>query len=418
MWRCVKQLTLSALFGVATLAAVAQNSTSSPYSMYGIGILTPKEDASTAAMGHAGIAYAPAEQINLANPAAIGNLDSLTFYFNLQFKYFYARESTELENQSVHSANIDGVTMGFRGRKWLAFALGYAPYSTVGYNMNERKNIYGTEEWYRVNFKGSGGLSQAFFNMAINLWDYVRLGGNFSVLWGSINKREKAFFSEANGGEDITNERKYQVNNIYWEVGAQLGHRWGKGNALYVGATFNNKKWLHTSFKHSVYNDITSNLGYDDSTPERFYVPRQWGFGLSYAHRHLVGNLDYKTALWSDIPNTKFKENVRFRDTYLWCWGLEFFPGERDDPFYKRMRYRAGGFYGTDYLDLRGVNLLQAGFTLGITVPLGRSMNAVTIAYEYMRRGTTNNGMVLERFNNFKFALNIHERWFLKSKFE
>lgn len=403
---------------LASAAGRAQNSTSSPYSMYGVGVLTPKEDASATALGHAGVGLAPREWINLANPAGICNLDSLTFYFNIQFKYFYARESTELENQTVHSANIDGITMGFRGRKWLAMAIGYAPYSTVGYNMNERKNIYGTDQWYRVNYRGSGGLSQAFINAAFTIAGHLTLGGNFSVLWGTINKREKAFFSETNGGEDITNERKYQVNNIYWEVGAQLAHAWGKGNQLRVGAVFNNKVWLHTSFKHSVYNQIDSNLGYDDSTPERFYVPRQWGFGLSYAHRHLLGTLDYKTALWGDIANTKFKENINFRDTYLWSWGFEFFPGRDEDPFYKRLRYRAGGFYGRDYLDLRGVNLLQAGFSLGLTVPLGRSMNAITVSYEHQRRGTTNNGMVKERFNNFKIALNIRERWFLKSKFD
>ena len=77
--------------------------------------------------------------LNISNPAGIANLDSLTFYFNFQFRAFYAREKSGYETATIYSANIDGITMGFRGRKWLAMAIGYAPYSTVGYRMSEKK---------------------------------------------------------------------------------------------------------------------------------------------------------------------------------------------------------------------------------------------------------------------------------------
>ncbi|MEE1347444.1 MAG: hypothetical protein U0K36_06140, partial [Bacteroidales bacterium] len=70
--------------------AQAQNSTSSPYSIYGIGIINTKEDVASAGLGHSGIALAPSEWLNLSNPAGINKLDSLSFYFNINLKGFYA----------------------------------------------------------------------------------------------------------------------------------------------------------------------------------------------------------------------------------------------------------------------------------------------------------------------------------------
>ncbi len=384
--------------------------------MYGVGIITPKEDAAATALGHSGIALAPNEWVNISNPAGISNLDSLTFYFNFQFRGFYAREHSGYETATVYSANIDGITMGFRGRKWLAMAIGYAPYSTVGYRMSETKDIVGTDSQYTNEHSGSGGLSQAFINAAFTLFNHWTIGGNFSVIWGNIEHLEKACFSESIGGEDIYNKRNYAVNNIYWEVGTQFDFNIGDNNFRF-GAMYAPKMWLHTSYKQTIYNSIQE-LETDDSTPNRFYIPRYYGAGFTFERHKLLGTIEYKVSEWGDVENTKFKENVSFRDTYTVSGGLQYSPGKPDDPFYKRMRYRVGGFYGRDYLDLQSVNLMQSGFSLGLTVPLGRSRNAITVSYERQNRGTTANGMIEEKFNNFKVALNIRETWFLRSKFE
>ena len=141
-------------------------------------------------------------------------------------------------------------------------------------------------------------------------------------------------------------------------------------------------------------------------------------YGFTYSRKALVGTIEYKVSEWGDIKNTKFKEKVNFRDTYTISGGLQYSPGKPDDPFYKRMRYRVGGFYGRDYLDLTTANLMQSGFTLGISVPLGRSRNSISISYERQNRGTLSNGMIKENFNNFKIGLNIRETWFMRSKFD
>lgn len=408
-------LVASALIGGT--GAEAQNSTSSPYSIYGIGVINQKEDVASAGLGHAGIALAPSEWLNIANPAGIGNLDSLSFYFNINVKGFYAREKSGFEKASVYSANIDGISLGFRSRKWLSFAIGYAPFSSVGYKMYEYKKIVGSGEEYRIQYTGSGGLSQAYFNAAVTLFKHWTLGGNFSVLWGTIEKLEVSYFSDAIGGEDIYNQRKYQANNIYWEVGTQFDFNIGQNNFRF-GAVYAPETWLHTSYDQTVYNNVSRELFHDASTPERMHVPRMYGAGFTFQRKKLLGTIECKISEWGSIEDVKFKDKVKFRDTYTVAGGLQYSPGSADDPFYKRMRYRAGYFYGRDYMDLTEANLMQSGFSLGVTVPIGRSLNALTISYERQHRGTQSNGMIEETVNTFKLGFNIREIWFVRHKFE
>lgn len=395
----------------------AQNSTSSPYSMYGIGVINPKEDVAAAGLGHSGIALAPSEWLNISNPAGINKLDSLSFYFNINLKGFYAREESGYEKASIYSANIDGINFGFRSRKWLAFAIGYAPFSSVGYKLDEYKTINGSGESYKIQYTGSGGLSQAYFNAAVTLFNHWSIGGNFSVLWGTIEKLESSYFSQAIGGEDIFNQRKYKANNIYWEVGTQVDFNIGEGNVR-LGAVYAPKTWLHTSYEQTVYNNVSRELFHDDSTPDRMHVPRMYGAGLSFNLRKILGTVEYKVSEWGEIPDVKFKDRVDFRNTYTVSGGVQFAPGKPEDPFYKRMRYRAGFTYGRDYIDLGTANIMQSGFSLGMTIPIGRSLNALSISYEHQHRGTQSNGMIEENVNTFKLGFNIREIWFVRHKFE
>ncbi|MBP5419966.1 MAG: hypothetical protein J6Y72_09190 [Bacteroidales bacterium] len=413
-----------------SLTISAQNSTSSPYSLYGMGILAPKENAAAAGMGHTGVALAPSDWVNIANPAALSGLDSLTFYFNFQVKAFYAHEATSSHAQSVYSGNIDGITMGFRGSKWWAACIGYAPYSTVGYNMTEKKNIAGTaNSWYDIYYTGSGGLQQAFFNNAVTLFDHITLGIGAGAIWGAISKKETADFSNTEittfgptvllGGERVYNLKKYTMNNWYLEYGIQFDFNIGKNN-FRLGATFSDRTNMHSSYDHIVSNDISSELFFDDVTPleEEFAVPRMYAGGLAYTRGKFTATCDYHFNEWGDVLNVKFGESINFRDNHSIGGGMEWRCGRREDPFYKRLTFRLGGYYESSYIKMRGVTLGSYAGTLGITIPMGRSANSIVIGYEYRKRGTTFNGLVEEKFNNFKIALNIHETWFMKSKFD
>ena len=87
---------------VSVFSLTAQsNKTTSPYSMYGYGVLSDKGIGASRGMG--GISYGLRNQnINPGNPASYANVDSLTFIFDIGVSYSKARLS-----QSGISQNDD-----------------------------------------------------------------------------------------------------------------------------------------------------------------------------------------------------------------------------------------------------------------------------------------------------------------------
>ena len=398
----------------------AQNSTASPYSMFGVGQLVQREDASAAGLGHSGIALAPNEWINISNPAAINNLDSITFYLNFQMKAFYAREESEMEHASTYRANIDGISMAFRAKPWWGIAFGYTPYSTVGYNIEEPRTVYGDGSEYTVKYEGSGGLSRAYWNNAFSfLKRHISVGASAGVLWGTFTNKESAYFSGSLNGENIYNTRKYTCNNLFFEYGMQFHFNIGQNNFRF-GATFSDKKKMKSSYRQVVSNDISSQLFLEEkiATANEFAVPRSYGAGLAYTRNKFVLTGDFKFNKWSKIENAKYKESITYQDNWSIGGGLQYSAGKRDDPFYKRMRYRLGYYYATENMIIHQTKFDEYGVTAGITIPLGRWNNSIVIAYEHVSRGTLDNGFVKETYKNFKISFNIRETWFVKSKFD
>ncbi len=420
MTKHIDNLLLLLTFCLIGNVAYGQTSTASPYSAFGIGTLTPQEHATTAGMGHTGVAIASSDFVNITNPAAINKLDSATFYFNLQMKGLYNHCVSGRERQSSYSANVDGVTMGFRVTRWWGAALGYAPYSSVGYKLYERKYIYGSETKYRTKYTGHGGMSRAYLNNAFTLFNHLSLGVSVGALWGAITKQETALFGEAMpGGENIYNKRIYTGNNFFFEYGFQYDFNIGQNN-FRLGGVFNDKTRLASSYDHIVSNDISSELFFDDVTPldGELAVPRSYAGGLTYTRNNLMFSVDYRFNEWGDVKNVKLKESAKFKDNWTAGGGVQYkFSGRPDEIFLKRMQLRLGYWYSTDYLKLQGMSITTLGVTAGMTVPVGRR-NSLVISYEYQQRGKDTYGMIKETSQNIKLALNIKETWFVKSKFE
>src|SRR5574344_1203966 len=313
--KVIKSVAILAVLYSSIITVYAQKSTSSPYSIYGYGVLANKEDAVSAGMGHSGVALAPSTWLNTKNPAAYSNLDSLSFYFNLQFKAYYGHQEAEKYSQSTYSGNIDAVAMGFRVTRWWGAGLGFSPYSHIGYTIDEVKYILGNDSQYSVTHEGYGGLSQAYINNSFTLFKHLTLGVSVSAVWGSINRKETALIS---GGESMYNLKKYTVNNLFFEYGFQYGFNVGK-TELRIGGVYNDKRYLAASYDQSVSNDVDGALFHDDETRiEDFYVPRAFSAGLSAERGRWTMAVDYKFNQWSEVKNAKATEAVKFRD----CWSV------------------------------------------------------------------------------------------------
>ena len=78
-----QRLINACLFCIMATITMAQTSTNSPYTRYGLGELSDQHFGNSKAMG--GIAYGLRNglQVNAANPASYTAIDSLTFIFDI-----------------------------------------------------------------------------------------------------------------------------------------------------------------------------------------------------------------------------------------------------------------------------------------------------------------------------------------------
>lgn len=99
--------------------------------------------------------------------------------------------------------------------------------------------------------------------------------------------------------------------------------------------------------------------------------------------------------------------------------GAEYIPNKNDIRYYlRRCAYRAGLYYNTSYFKLNGNTINSYGLTLGVTLPIFRWYNGLTLGVDIGQRGGAKASMVKERYIMFNVGFNIHDIWFQKPRYD
>ena len=112
---------------------VAQNTTNSPTSMFGIGEVTTGDGGQYAGMGGVGIALRGNSFLNLTNPAALTEIDSLKFTIEAGVMGAYKKYTQSGIGNNSTVGNLNNLAVGFRILPRWYGALSISPISSVGY---------------------------------------------------------------------------------------------------------------------------------------------------------------------------------------------------------------------------------------------------------------------------------------------
>ena len=406
-------LALSLLF----CSVNAQNNTSSPYSVFGIGEMAQRGDVITSSMGHAGVALRSSVWLNTINPASYSALDSTAFYFNMQVEGFSSSIKSDSQSATSFNGNINALSMVFKASRNWGIGIGYMPYSNVGYSIEDKKYLLGTIGTYPVLYEGSGGVSQIYWANSVRLFKNFSLGVNLSYLWGNLKVTESSSFPSLTT-DDIYNQRTYYMHNFFFEYGFQYAFNI-KNHKFGVGAVANVRTRLTSDYEQKVFNDYSSNIFEEESNTEDFTVPTSYRVGLSWEMPRgilLVGDYGYQD--WSAIENPK-SESAVFVGNHKLSFGLEYGAKKMTYKNYLlRMKYRAGVFYNSGYIELKSNQLEEKGVTAGLTFPLGNRGNLLNVGYEYLINGSRSHGLLEETRHTFRIGLTINEMWFMKRQFD
>lgn len=397
----------------------------SPYSVFGVGQMHQPGTAWNRSMGGVGIAARSNRYVNILNPASITARDSLSFMadFGLSGRISLFTEGDKKALNTTFS--IDDFVISFPLWKHTAMMLGVTPVSDVGYNISYTEMDVDTG--YRTfTSSGNGGIYQIFGAFAGTLWNRLSLGAEINYRFGNINKKASTSYDESSM-RDMASGDSLQVNNFTARLGVQYEHPLTHSTSLTVGATYKfstklNGYSIHYEERGSYDRRRTSAaLG-----EKNMKMGDELGIGISYRNtdRFLV-ELDYTRTDWSrsrldEVKGFSNVGDVTFSQSVGQAVraGVAFTPNRNDIRYFmKRCTYRVGAYFDQSYYTVDGAHVNAVGITLGMTVPVFRGYNGITVGLDFGRRGLATS-QVKETYFGFNLGFNVFDIWFQKRPYE
>ncbi len=411
--------------------AFTQELAISPYSRYAIGDILSATTTRNASMGGLSVAADNYFSINRVNPASYGDL----YYTTMDVSGFWQASQLEtLEGTgSRTTAGIQNAAFAFPSNNNLIFVMGFSPYSSVGYEVRDRKQTLVADTFLieETTYSGQGGLNQAFIGGAVRLLNRrLRFGvnaqfnfGNTQYNWRTVMYRNDTllapdFFPLAttedvyvtgltgSGGfiyEDTINAEK----RIFWRIGAMTEYSFGLNGDRF------------TILSNGL---ITDTLG--GVQEGSINVPPKFGVGFMVnrlGHWSLGADVTFQD--WSKL--SFFGETGDLGQEIRVSLGGEWVPDLESSSYLKRMDYRAGAYYHQTYLQFDGKPVTDYGVTVGIGLPAdlkgnsrfnrGRAVSRINISAELGRRGNLAAGFPMEElYARIRLGATINDRWFVR----
>lgn len=437
MIRTIKRILVLSIFLIIGISSYAQEGAYgaySPYSVYGIGDISKQGTAFNKGMGGVGVATRNRRFINYLNPAAVTARDSLSFMADfglVQNNKVFKQGDLKSGNNTF---NIYNFVMSFPIYRSSAFVVGITPFSDVGYDFSSIETdpeIIGNTGNITYDSYGIGSIYQVFFGAGVTLWDNLSLGAEALYYFGNIDKVTNMNYSNSSY-RSINGGNKIVVNALTGKFGIQYEQKLGGNISMTVGATYRlgtDMKGYSTEYRYANLSSVTDTLRHNVDTLAKsgVRIADEIGIGISIrSGEKWMAEFDYLRSDWSKsgfdnvngfgvIGDSQFKSTA----SQSFRAGFEFVPNRNDIRYYlKRCTYRAGVYYDQSYYKLDGNNVNTFGITLGLTLPVFRLYNGISLGVDIGQKSSSRNNMIRERYAMFVVGFNIHDIWFRKNQYQ
>ncbi|MFM2207523.1 MAG: hypothetical protein RL213_1498 [Bacteroidota bacterium] len=467
---------------LAAYRSDAQTTTSSPYTRFGIGDVQGDGIMQTLGMGGTGIAATSGLSVNFCNPAAYGRLQSTLFESGFKGDFVRLKDGTaDRMNNSVSfgylalafpvksgkagfgfgilpyssvgyslkdsdfPSTVEGETHTYAGsgglhRLFLSagatlaknLTAGFASSVIFGQIIQDRRvefsdpnylNTRLTDTRSNQGFKFDFGLQYTFDSLRISpsdsVMDYRR---KHESLRDSLRQIDKS------GALGL--EVKAEIKRLRHAESAVAGRRQRGGWNLTAGLVFQPSmsirsersllsetfRYLDASTREQVV--VKDTTYYSTGEKSSLKLPMGVGFGLSMrqGNRWLVGT-DLRLQNWSEYRS--FGESDSLADSWRLSAGMQFLPDERGfKSGLKKLQYMAGLHYSRTFLQLNGSQLNETGLSLGIGLPVRRSLSTIRFMGEVGKRGTVDSGLLEENYFRFTINFTLNDKWFIKHRYD
>ena len=423
------------LASAVSMAAFAQSGTNSPYSQFGLGVLSEQSSGFNRGMNGLGLGFHEGNQVNYLNPASYARLDTLTFLFDAGISLHLTNFSEKGVRRNAKNANIEYVVAGFKAARRLGLSFGLIPFSNVGYQYSTSQALTAQpgSTILTNTYTGTGGVRQAYLGIG---WEPIKglaLGANMSYMWGDYNRRLINSYSDGSVN-NLVHQYTIDIRSYKVDFGAQYTAKVSAKDYITLGLTFSpthkigGKPQLQEILTNSQTNvsDTTSYGGDFDLN-----LPNFFGVGLMWNHndKWKVG-ADYTLQQWSSVKYPSYETNgsvssFALRDNILTdrhklTLGGDFCPAPFSRNFFNRIHYRAGVSYATPYIKVYGNDgPTEMSASIGFGIPIINPYNNrsfLNVSAQWVH--STAKNYITENVFRINVGLTFNELWFKKWKLE
>ncbi len=408
-----KKIFVLSMLLLSFIGIYADNGSNSPYSRYGVGLLSDQSLGVNRQMGGIGYGLRSNKYINILNPASFSEADTLTMLFEAGFSLQNVNFKEGSKRINAKNASFDYIAVEFRVCKNLGMSAGFLPYSTVGYSFSNTTNAGSNEE--SVNsYNGSGGIYQPFIGLGWKPFKGVSVGIMGSYIYGDITHEVGINFTNST---DRSRTYNVSMKSYKLDFGAQYSTRLGQKHDLTVGAVYSLGHDLNAKAKIT---DITSSSSVTNNIENSFKLPHTYGIGFAYGYKgEWKFGADYTLQQWSSSSFFGIEKGV---DRNKISIGAEYTPSRLSNNIFKMMSYRAGGYYAGPYTEIKGEKGCEEyGVSAGISLPFFNNNNrnshaTLHISGQFIHLKPQAAGMITENYLRINLGITFNESWFMKLK--
>ncbi|HAN20043.1 MAG: hypothetical protein A2X13_07235 [Bacteroidetes bacterium GWC2_33_15] len=432
-----KHILIASITLLSTPLLFGQSLINSPYSRFGIGEIENRGFSMNRAMGNLSTGIRKPNQINFQNPASIGAQDTMSFIFDLGVSGISKTLGNTTTSSLYQNFYFDHLAMSFPIKRWWFLSVGLVPYSKKGYDIQTIESNDQLPDTVNAvyNYYGNGSINQLFLSNSFKIYKNIHLGFNVSYLFGSIEQYNILSLDRGDSYSTV-NIEKTTLKKLAFDFGLQYTGSFSTKYFYTLGFVYSNKIGFNATRENTTF--MTENFiyygmnvldylatysNYADtilSTVDKEYkveVPAKYSFGFSSGIKDkLTVGIDVSVQDWNGITSLNMKGNSALDINYN--LGVEYIPNKFALRNYLNLiNYRAGFYYNTGYLELNNEKISSYGITFGVGLPIANK-TTINLYYNYGVKGTTNNGLIEEKYNLFGINLTLYDFWFFKYKYE
>ncbi len=434
------RLVLSGAVLCVCVSALAQTGNAygsySPYSVFGVGSLATEGTTFNKGMAGVGVAMRNRRYLNPVNPASLSAIDSSSFMADIGIaennKIFTQNTGGSKVRSGNNTFNVNNFVIGFPVYKSLACMVGIAPFSDTGYDFSSYEtdqDIIGNTSPINFTHYGEGSMYQIFLGAGAEFWKRISIGAEMIYYFGTMDRVGEIVFYDA-AYQDVTAGSNMVARGITGKFGAQYNQPFGRNMFLTLGATYRigaRLRGTNTVYQFGDQSSIRDTISYSVlNNKDNLRLGDEIGVGVAIRKGDKwIIEFDYLRSDWtgSGLDNAAYTgtENDGFATAVSNSFrlGFEYVPNRNDIRYYmRRCTYRGGIYYNTDYFTYNGSPVTSKGVTIGITFPVYRLYNGLTVGFDFGQKGTLRNDMIRELYATINVGFNIHDLWFHKPKYD